>query len=135
MKEIYVFTYGTLKKGFSNNHFLNDAIFISNAITCDNYQMYPCSNKNFPFLIKSENVQQIKGEVFKTNSKKVLDDLDYLENYPNLYLKEFIKVKLENNSIVEALVYFKNEKSYLNAVDYSMPINEWNDNYKNSFLI
>ena len=97
--------------------------------------MYPCSNKNFPFLIKSENVQQIKGEVFKTNSKKVLDDLDYLENYPNLYLKEFIKVKLENNSIVEALVYFKNEKSYLNAVDYSMPINEWNDNYKNSFLI
>ena len=29
MKEIYVFTYGTLKRGFSNNHFLNDAIFIS----------------------------------------------------------------------------------------------------------
>lgn len=125
MKEIYIFTYGTLKRGFSNNHFLNDALFVSNSITCENYCMYPCTNNMFPFLIKSEKKYQIKGEVFKTNSKKLLDDLDYLERYPNLYLKEFINVKLENNSIVKALVYFKNEDTHLNTVDYSKPINEW----------
>lgn len=125
MKEIYIFTYGTLKRGFSNNHFLNDALFVSNSITCENYSMYPCTNNMFPFLIKSEKKYQIKGEVFKTNSKKLLDDLDYLERYPNLYLKEFINVKLENNSIVKALVYFKNEDTHLNTVDYSKPINEW----------
>lgn len=125
MKEIYIFTYGTLKRGFSNNHFLNDALFVSNSITCEKYSMYPCTNNMFPFLIKSEKKHQIKGEVFKTNSKKLLDDLDYLEGYPNLYLREFINVKLENNSIVKALVYFKNEDTHLNTVDYSKPINEW----------
>ena len=50
MQEIYIFTYGTLKRDFPNNYFLDNAIFISKAITCDNYQMYPCNNKSFPFL-------------------------------------------------------------------------------------
>lgn len=125
MKEIYIFVYGTLKAGYQNHHFLTDAEFVSDAITCDKYQMYPSITQQFPFLIKSEKYQQIKGEVFKTNSKKLLDDLDYLEGYPNLYLREFINVKLENNSIVKALVYFKNEDTHLNTVDYSKPINEW----------
>ena len=125
MQEIYIFTYGTLKRDFPNNYFLDNAIFISKAITCDNYQMYPCNNKSFPFLIKSEKIQQIKGEVFKINSKELLNELDYLEGYPNLYLREFIKVKLEDDSIVEALVYFKNEKTNLSVVDYSKPIDEW----------
>ena len=54
-----------------------------------------------------------------------MNELDYLEGYPNLYLREFIKVKLEDDSIVEALVYFKNEKTNLSVVDYSKPIDEW----------
>lgn len=131
MQDIYIFTYGTLKRGFPNHHFLEYATFMSNAVTCEKYQMYPCTNNRFPFLIKSEKVQQIKGEIFKTNSKKLLEALDYLENYPNLYLKEFIDVELDNKEIVKALVYVKNEKTYLNAIDYSIPLNEWDDNYKN----
>ena len=47
--------------------------------------------------IKSEKIQQIKGEIFKINSKELLNELDYLEGYPNLYLREFIKVKLHKN--------------------------------------
>ena len=39
MKETYIFTYGTLKRGFSNSYFLDDAIFVSSAITCEKYQM------------------------------------------------------------------------------------------------
>ena len=27
MKDLYIFTYGTLKRGFVNNYFLDDAIF------------------------------------------------------------------------------------------------------------
>ena len=132
MQDIYIFTYGTLKRGFPNHYFLiEDAVFVSNAITCEKYQMYPCTNKKFPFLIKSQKVQQIKGEVFKTNSEELLDDLDDLEGYPNLYLKEFIDVELYNKEIVKALVYVKNEKTFLNSVDYSTPLNEWDDNYKN----
>lgn len=132
MKDIYIFTYGTLKRGFKNHYLLlDDATFVSNAITCEKYQMYPCINKSFPFLIKSEKVQQIRGEVFKTSSSELLDVLDFLEGYPNLYIKKIIDVELENKDIVKALVYVKNEKTFLNSVDYSTPLNEWDDNYKN----
>ena len=75
MKETYIFTYGTLKRGFSNSYFLDDAIFVSSAITCEKYQMYPCIGNGYPFLIKSEKNHQIKGEVFKTNSKIILNRL------------------------------------------------------------
>ena len=125
MKDLYIFTYGTLKRGFVNNYFLDDAIFISTAITVEKYQMYPCIGNAYPFLIKSEKKYQIKGEVFKTNSKELLKNLDYLEGYPDLYLKEFIKVSLEDGKVVDALVYFKNEENNLDAVDYSNPMNEW----------
>ena len=100
MKDLYIFTYGTLKRGFVNNYFLDDAIFISTAITVEKYQMYPSIGNAYPFLIKSEKKYQIKGEVFKTNSQKILDSLDELEGYPDLYLKEFIKVELENKKII-----------------------------------
>ena len=52
MQDIYIFTYGTLKRGVTNHYFLiEDAVFVSNAITCEKYQMYPCTSKKFPFLI------------------------------------------------------------------------------------
>ena len=55
--------------------------------------------------------------------------MDDLEGYPDLYLKEFIKVELENKHIVKALVYFKNEETNLNAIDLSNPIVEWGDDF------
>ncbi|MCT7540363.1 MULTISPECIES: gamma-glutamylcyclotransferase family protein [Aliarcobacter] len=135
MKDIYIFTYGTLKRGFKNHYLLlDDATFVSNAITCEKYQMYPCINKSFPFLIKSEKVQQIRGEVFKTSSSELLDVLDFLEGYPNLYIKKIIDVELENKDIVKALVYVKNEDTNLNSVDYTTPLNEWSDNF-NTFIV
>ena len=66
---------------------------------------------------------------FKTNSKIILNRLDDLEGYPDLYLKEFIKVELENKQIVKALVYFKNEETNLNAIDLSNPVIEWVDDF------
>ena len=53
MKDLYIFTYGTLKRGFVNNYFLDDAIFISTAITVEKYQMYP-SIGNALFYFKNE---------------------------------------------------------------------------------
>ena len=122
MKETYIFTYGTLKRGFSNSYFLDDAIFVSKASTCEKYQMYPCIGKGYPFVIKSEKNNFIKGEVFKTNSKEILKRLDELEGYTDLYLKEFVKVKLETNQIIDALIYFKNEETNLRAIGLSCPI-------------
>lgn len=43
-----------------------------------------------------------------------------LSNYPNLYLKELIKVKLFNEEIVKSLIYFNYEKTYLKKIDKSI---------------
>lgn len=48
-----------------------------------------------------------------------------LEAYPFLYLKEFIKVELENEEIIQALTYFKNEETNKDSVDRSKSLIEW----------
>lgn len=123
----YLFTYGTLKKGFLNHHFLEDCKFISRAITCEKYQMYPAINYLFPFLIESERNSFIKGEVYLIDEKKE-EDLDYLENYPIMYIKKYIKVRtLPNNEELECLIYIKNEEFSDENMDKTKPITEWTD--------
>lgn len=121
----HIFTYGTLKKGFTNHFILENENFISAAITLHKYQMYPCTNFAFPFLIKSEEYDFIKGEVFEIVSSETLSKLDVLEGYPDLYLKEFIEVKLENGKVLKALTYFKNEETNKDIIEDTFPINEW----------
>ena len=53
---VLMFVYGTLKKGFLNHHFLDNAKFIDYSITWEKYQMHPCIENGYPFVIKSENI-------------------------------------------------------------------------------
>lgn len=122
---IFVFVYGSLKMGFENNYILDNATFISDAITCDKFQMYPVIGGAYPFLIKSEKINYILGEVYKVTEQSILDSLDLLEGFPDYYLKDFIDIKLENNTIVQALTYFKNEETYLDCLDKTRPMSEW----------
>lgn len=123
--KIYVFVYGSLKIGYVNNYVLADSKFISNGKTCDKFQMYPVIGGAYPFLIKSEKVSNIIGEVFEVNSQMVLDNLDTLEGYPEYYLKEFIDIEIEDGSVIQALTYFKNEVNYPDSLDKSQPMTEW----------
>ena len=120
-----IFVYGTLKKGYCNDHYLKDAKFISTAVTFERYQMYPVKGEGYPFLIKSEKVNFIKGEVYEVDSQETLDTLDMLEGYPYLYTKEFIKVELKNEETLEALTYFKNEETNQDAIDRSKSLIQW----------
>lgn len=121
----YLFTYGTLKKGFCNHHLIANLKFVDTAITCESYQMYPCSNYAFPFVLKSQNNNPIKGEVYIIDSKNDLDLLDTLEDYPILYDRESILVKLSNGTIINAIIYFKNEETHKDIIAYENPIIEW----------
>ena len=121
----YIFTYGTLKRGFCNNGWIEHLEFISEATTCEKYQMYPCSNYAFPFVIKSERNNTILGEVYKLNTKEDLQSLDELEGYPNLYLRENTKVKLINGIVIEAIIYLKNEEQYIDFIKLDDPILSW----------
>jgi len=96
--------------------------------------MYPSLNFAFPFLIKSEKFDFIKGEIFEVTSKEVLNLLDNLEGYPDLYLKDFIDIKLESGDIIKALTYFKNEETNKDVLELTFPINEWTKEISSSEL-
>lgn len=122
---MYIFTYGTLKNGFCNNKLIENLEFIEKARTCEKFQMYPCINYAFPFVIKSEKNHTILGEVYKLVSKKDLELLDELEGYPTLYIREETKVKLNNGKVIDAIIYLKNEEEYKDFIKLDEPILEW----------
>ena len=124
-KDVFIFVYGTLKKGFPNNWVIIDLEYIADAFTCEKYQMYPSLNYSFPYLIKSEKNYYIKGEVYKLNSKYDLNALDEIEGYPSLFTREKIKIKILNGDILEAIIYFKNKDQYKDDIKLDEPITEW----------
>lgn len=123
--KVYVFVYGTLKMGHVNNHILSDAKFISDGKTCDKFQMYPVLGGAYPFVIKSEKVNHIVGEVYEVREQAILDSLDVLEGYPEYYLKELTDIVIDNGEIVQALTYFKNEENYPDCMDMTQSMCEW----------
>ncbi len=69
----------SLNEGYRNHHFLADSEFVSDAITCDKYQMYPSINQEFPFLIKSvEDGNVVDALDYFKNEDNNLDAVDYL---------------------------------------------------------
>lgn len=51
MSKKNVFVYGSLKRGFYNEHFLKNAKLISkDAITQRKYELYPSADYLFPYL-------------------------------------------------------------------------------------
>lgn len=76
MKDVYIFTYGTLKRGFSNSYFLDDAIFVSSAISKNgiiNKDFSECYILKYPKHAELHNKTSIYKidieEFFKLNPK------------------------------------------------------------------
>jgi len=118
-KGIFLFVYGTLKKGFSRYFILEEAgaEFVGDA-KLDGYVMYDLLGE-FPAIVRdtedNEGNKKIKisGEVYKID-EKTLEKLDYLEGVPpygDLYRRITEKVELEKGGFVEVYIYvFGNEK-------------------------
>lgn len=98
----YVFVYGTLKKRFSNHHFLEGAKFVKKAITKPLYKMYNCGY--YPCIVDCPNGNVIHGEIYQIDNQ-ILSRLDYLEGYPQLYDRKLIQLQDYNNPV---LAYFFN---------------------------
>ena len=100
---MYIFIYGSLKKGFSNDYLLDNSEFLGEAITVDKFCMKKYPGYNFPYLSKEESVNII-GELYKIE-KSVLKDLDILEENGSFYQREEISVLL-NGIKIKAFCYF-----------------------------
>jgi Leucine-rich repeat (LRR) protein/gamma-glutamylcyclotransferase (GGCT)/AIG2-like uncharacterized protein YtfP len=92
-KDIEIFVYGTLKKGFwYNEQLLKDAKFIGKATTEEKYPMIS-ENGQYPYLIDKEGYgKKIEGEIYRINSD-ILNDIDLVEGYPKHYSRREIKVR------------------------------------------
>jgi gamma-glutamylaminecyclotransferase len=99
-----VFVYGTLKQGFSNDRYLSGSKFLGTGWTVNKYAMY---SDGLPFVIMTEPVSQIQGELYQVDDI-TLDLLDDIEGHPNWYRREQVEICLDdgNYSITKAWVYF-----------------------------
>ncbi len=106
-----VFVYGTLKKGFGNHYLLENSKFIGRAKTKEKYKM---TANGIPFVSKSKAVSHIIGEVYEVDDE-TLEKLDFLEDHPDWYKREKVKVVLEDGKELEAWLYFNeiSEGEYL----------------------
>ncbi|AEA33723.1 gamma-glutamylcyclotransferase family protein [Hippea maritima] len=87
-----IFVYGTLKRGYSNHHFLEKlkAQFLRESLTKEMY----CLAVNFaPFAIK-ECKKELKGkiviEIYSIDKNKI-SLLDEFEDAPRFYVRQLIK--------------------------------------------
>lgn len=100
---MYVFVYGTLKKGFGNHRYLEDSEFIGEA-KAENISLHARGNSPFPFA-KVTKGQTAYGEVYKINTT-TLKHLDRLEGTPCLYTRETTTVELLlTGTTLEAYIY------------------------------
>lgn len=100
------FVYGTLKKGKGNCRRLENAIFVGDAETLEQYTMI--SLGYFPGVLLKEPTHKIQGEVYEID-EEIEKSLDSLEGYPNFYNKKLIQTTLG-----EAIMYYLPTKSYIN---------------------
>lgn len=122
-----VFVYGTLKRGFYNEHFLRDAHYMGLGVTADaSFLMYP--GGGFPVLFRQEDKQHIerqgrvRGEVYAVNLDTMCK-LDMLESNGSMYHRQKCRVVLKEQNVAMNKENFVSRPilncyTYLGDVDY-----------------
>lgn len=112
-----IFTYGTLKKGFSNHHLMEDlitsgdAVFIGSYRTADNYPLV-CGPYRVPFLLNlpgRTGSHHVWGEAYEVSDSAVVK-MDELEGITRGHY-ERLPTRLcsaggDDAAVVEAEAYF-----------------------------
>ena len=94
-EEIYIFVYGSLRKGLANSYKLADAGYMGLYKTKDKYAMVGLRSKAYPYVIEKELCEiepvYITGELYKID-EDILAELDILEGHPHEYTRKRIPV-------------------------------------------
>ena len=78
-----IFTYGTLKRGHGNNHYMRGCRFVGDAVSTE--AAYSMNGRGFPFLYQGN--QYVLGEVWEVPEEAV-PAIDRLEGHPEWYRRE-----------------------------------------------
>ena len=109
---IYMATYGTLRKGYGNHRLISKSKFLGEGYTKENYSMY--TNGSFPYVTKLETDTQIYVEVYSLTPIE-LQMCDYLEGNGSHYTREEIDIVLLDGSEIKSWLYF-NDTPYGNKI-------------------
>jgi len=137
---VYLFVYGSLKKGFQNNDILAEANYISKAKTISKFAMYKEDNKNYPYIIKDSLVgQKIDGELYEITRKDLLEKIDNFEGAPNYFKQTNVFITTRSKKL-RAKTYILsipkvplNEKPMKSWTDHNVKLNIDFDAYYKSF--
>lgn len=99
MNHILIFVYGTLKKGYRNHHYLQDATYYGEGTLVD-YEMFDLGT--YPG-IRYKEAASVDGELYLVN-ELIKKDIDMLEEEGTLYRCIKVEVKC-NHQTLQALVY------------------------------
>src|SRR5688572_5209665 len=106
----YLFTYGTLCSGRSNNRLLGNAILLGSARTQDHYELY--DSGAFPGMVDDKRDMvlckyHVKGEVYEIDDP-ILRSCDRLEGHPHFYIRKEITVSLDSKwpEVITCFAYF-----------------------------
>lgn len=125
---MYVFVYGTLKRGFINYPILEKTLEEVGYIevkTVDKYPMYK-SESYFPYLEnKKGEGKRVKGHLYKVkNSEKWR--LEQFEGVPKLYKNGLIDVEDEDGNFYASVGVFFRSKNEVNLDFYEL-LEEWKE--------
>ena len=105
---IFVFVYGTLKKGFGNHSLLHSATLIEK--NCKTQEHYSMTSSGVPFVHHSPKQTTIKGELYKVN-KNTLHMLDGLEGHPEWYKRQMVWISdAYGGPLAKAWLYFNDKE-------------------------
>lgn len=110
-QSVYVFVYGTLKRGEANHGVMEsaDGEFMAESKLAGYYMV---NTPWYPFAAKSDNDDDyIEGELYKVPADK-LHILDTLEGYPQLYDRDTVDVQ-----DLDVFVYVNRNKTEMKAYE------------------
>ena len=87
-----VFTYGTLKRGGHNHHYLQNATYVGTITLPFKGRMF---DVGFPVLMKSRSTVKVEGELYEVD-RETFDRLDRLEGQGHMYMRR--RKRLANGS-------------------------------------
>ena len=118
---IYLFVYGSLKKGFDNHDLLKkDAILIGEAETVKKFGLFEDSFGNYPYLTDRSSEHRVKGELYKIRCRRLLTRIDKFEGHPDFYQRKRILVR-SGNHFVRAYAYIRD----VAVGDNEVSLREW----------
>ena len=107
-----VFVYGTLKRGFPNNHLLHRARFVGEGQTVARCRLF---HAGFPVLRKGLEGYSclgapVRGEVYLVTDQATMDALDNLEGEGRMYHRRSMVIQLDRGKRIRAFTYVGDSK-------------------------